>query len=256
MKSARLIQPSQFAVAEMGKIDPRERQYALLVVGEFIMERYLIPVLQLLGFYQSTYSWRQVTRQIELRLTDEGPLRNRKNFLLQCIQFILKRNEVAHPTLDAYDEQIWHDFDIVKVQLTVKNQKQLRAFLEVAEVSKPKGMAIPYSGFGNPKLGITEEAVKNTLAFTRLFQFLLDRTMTRSCQEHGVDLTLSKLRDWKKELPFLSDCIELPLLDALVQLFEIRNKYAHPRAKQETVHTLVATFLSQEPEYESFLKYL
>lgn len=238
--------------------DPREVEYATFMVGEYLRTRVLDRVLLELGIDASEMSWKEAQNRLETQL--QGNLASRKAFIGKCIEWARKRAEIAHPIVkwDKNASALWHDLESVKTIVGPQITSSLTKFLTKLSIDKPSDSIHVLSAFGRPDLGITSERITQTLAILRLTQFILDSTVRRACDEHNIEPTLPRLRNWRTNLSFLSVLpgLDDTLMEALAGLVEKRNEMAHPMVTPQIVKVLVEGSLQDSPDYALFLSKL
>jgi len=242
-------------LTSMHVIDPGEVEYATLLVGEFVTKQVIYPVISKLGLNAETWSWEEMKSVLELEFN--GRLANGKYFLAKCIEWVRMRNAVAHPVVER-SSALWHDLEICKLELGDTATSELKMLLEISNVPKPKGNRPAFDPFIKPNIGLTAEKMELTISVLRLAQFALDKTINPACASNHIVPTLPMMRTWTVSLPFLSTSQNLSekIMDALVMLVQIRNKYAHPEVTPALLQAVVGCGLTDSPDYEIFLRNL
>lgn len=238
-------------------VDKREIAFATVVIGEYIMKEILIPTLTLLSINPAAFTWAEVLDALNSQVN--GRLSSRRLFLGKCVEWVRRRNSVAHPEFewDGYG-QLWMDLEAVQGGLRRDTVARVRAVLAAKGITRPKVQEPPFSPFGRPDLGITPTAIKRTSAALRLSQFLLTSTLLPHCQKHGHKPTLALLRAWQTYMPYLEQEAGLTkeMAEAVIEVMELRNGLAHPQVTPQMVRVLVQNVLGQDADHDSFLSYL
>src|SRR5690606_23028047 len=71
---------SNSITTESFDLDPRDKQYGILVIGEYLKKKYLNPIFRALGYETGAISWKLMEHEITNRLNTV--FANRRGFLL------------------------------------------------------------------------------------------------------------------------------------------------------------------------------
>lgn len=227
--------------------DRRELDYATLFVGEYLLEQYLRPVIKILGYADGDrWSWDDIVDGIESEL--DGTLAAKRNFLVKAVEWVKKRNLVAHPKGPVSGCQLMADLRQAKRLLPGPTseilQKILKTTCNVVEGGREKAL----DGFGRKDLGITSDKIQLTISILRLTQHLIDKTVGPLYEAVNITVSVPALKSAAVATPFGQEELE-----ALIALLECRNALAHPKLLAQVVRVLIAGSLFLDHDYPTFL---
>jgi len=234
-------------------VDQRERDYAILMVGEYLLEHLLRPAIRVLKFEESRWSWHEILEAIELEL--DVHLASRKHFLRKCIEFVRKRNAVAHPLVRA-SGQLLKDLNQVKAQLDIKTTEEISGILQKLNVKADGRFEKGLDGFGRKDLGFTSASIQQCISIMRLTEFLITQTVLPFFEQQGTSVTLGSLKELRDSNSAADVGLTSDQLAALCVLLEKRNTIAHPKPTAKMIRGLIAVFLVDDPDHGTFLSYI
>jgi len=231
-------------------VDQRERDYATLVVGEYLLQIFLRPTLHIIGFGTNNWSWDLAMAAIESELSSR--LSSRKHFLIKCIEWIRKRNAVAHPQFQA-TSQLLKDLNQVKSLVDAKSAAELVALMQKFKPLTAVKFEAPLDDYGWKGLGFSTASIQQCICTFRVTEFFLSRTVAPFFEAEGLPANLATLRTLRDFASLQEHGLTKEQVSAFCVLLEKRNSLAHPSITAQMVRVLVALFLKDDPDYESFL---
>ncbi len=225
------------------KVDERDVQYGIILIGNYLKKKYLDPTAVALGFEVGELSWTRLKQIIQSRLGHQ--LRLRRGFLLHCINWVQLRNDTAHPIVKI-DETLFTDLEAVRSKLG-NHTNAIQGVLERLVGPKKPGACKP-----EPlEKGRPFENPIPILSAIRLVEAIVNRCFGTLFKDLQEEPTLAKLSE------IVVDPQDVGLskneFEAIKALWTFRNGLAHTVKTHKVMTSYVMNLFQGHSSFELFL---
>ncbi len=240
------VLPSRHQQCCVFKVDERDVQYGIILIGNYLKKKYLDLTVVALGFEVGDLSWTSLRQIIQSRL--DSQLRFRRGFLLHCINWVQLRNDAAHPVVKV-DVSLFADLEAVRSRLG-RHTNSIQGVLERLVGPKKPGACKP-----EPlEKGRPFENPIPTLSAIRLVEAIVNRCFGALFKDLQEEPTLAKLSE------IVVDPQDVGLspseFEAIKALWSYRNTLSHEVKSVNVTTCYVSNLFHGHASFEPFLSHI